>query len=168
VAHGIILSHLWRGILRLFDASNTAVVPGIQDGRAMGLEYLGAWSNTGYLDLEIKERAAVNRNPETGSSRGNAASSATLAGVPIPSLTNTAISELLTESPTAIIASTIELDSIGLIATSKLQNMSLVVKAVNSLEHLKGLKKTRGGIGSAKHDDKQQTVDSFFKKRTIE
>jgi hypothetical protein len=50
----------------------------------------------------------------------------------------------------------------------KLLNMSLVVKAVNSQEHLKGLKKTRGGIGSLKHDESQKTMDSFFKKRRIE
>jgi hypothetical protein len=45
--------------------------------------------------------------------------------------------------------------------------MSLVVKAVNSQEHLKGLKKTRGGIGSSKHDEKQKTMDSFFKRQKL-
>jgi hypothetical protein len=43
-----------------------------------------------------------------------------------------------------------------------------VVNAVNSQEHLKGLKKTRGGIGNLKHDSNQQKVDSFFKKRKLE
>ena len=36
------------------------------------------------------------------------------------------------------------------------------IKAVNCVDHVKGLKKTRGGIGSAKFDDKQKTMDSFF------
>jgi len=49
-----------------------------------------------------------------------------------------------------------------------LGELSLVVKAVNSQEHLKGLKKTRGGIGSLKHDSNQKTVDSFFKKRRLD
>ncbi|KAF5022912.1 hypothetical protein F66182_5031 [Fusarium sp. NRRL 66182] len=41
--------------------------------------------------------------------------------------------------------------------------LQLCVVKVNSVEHLKGLKKTRGGIGSAKFDVKQKTMDSFFK-----
>lgn len=47
----------------------------------------------------------------------------------------------------------------------------LFVKSVNCVDHVKGLKKTRGGIGSAKFDDKQKTMDSFFKpsrKRKLE
>ncbi|KAK4139476.1 histidine phosphatase superfamily [Dichotomopilus funicola] len=38
----------------------------------------------------------------------------------------------------------------------------LAVVGVNILTHLEGLKKTRGGIGSAKFDKRQRTVDSFF------
>ncbi|EPE08250.1 phosphoglycerate mutase [Ophiostoma piceae UAMH 11346] len=36
------------------------------------------------------------------------------------------------------------------------------VLAVNCIDHLAGLKKTRGGIGSAKFDAKQKTMDAFF------
>ena len=39
----------------------------------------------------------------------------------------------------------------------------LIVKSVNNVEHLQGLRKTKGGIGSATFDSKQKTVDSFFK-----
>jgi broad specificity phosphatase PhoE len=42
------------------------------------------------------------------------------------------------------------------------QHISLSVVGVNVLRHLEGLKKTRGGIGSAQHDKRQRTVDSFF------
>ncbi|KAI1266174.1 phosphoglycerate mutase-like protein [Xylariaceae sp. FL1019] len=38
----------------------------------------------------------------------------------------------------------------------------MAVEAVNCVDHLVGLKKTRGGIGSAKFDSKQRTMDSFF------
>ncbi|KAM0405193.1 hypothetical protein ACHAQC_000269 [Fusarium culmorum] len=52
------------------------------------------------------------------------------------------------------------------------KNVQMRVVKVNSVEHLKGLRKTRGGIGSAKFDAKQKTMDSFFKpvsrKRKIE
>lgn len=50
--------------------------------------------------------------------------------------------------------------------------IKLAVVRVNSLTHLEGLKKTRGGIGSAQFDSRQRTVDSFFaptaKKRKVE
>lgn len=39
----------------------------------------------------------------------------------------------------------------------------LDIIGVNLVDHLQGLKKTRGGIGSARFDTKQKTVDSFFK-----
>lgn len=39
---------------------------------------------------------------------------------------------------------------------------TLSVVGVNALQHLEGLKKTRGGIGSAKFDKRQRTMDSFF------
>ncbi|KAF4981363.1 hypothetical protein FZEAL_2793 [Fusarium zealandicum] len=41
--------------------------------------------------------------------------------------------------------------------------LQMRVDKINCVEHLKGLKKTRGGIGSAKFDVKQKTMDSFFK-----
>ncbi|KAK3990724.1 putative phosphoglycerate mutase [Cladorrhinum sp. PSN332] len=39
---------------------------------------------------------------------------------------------------------------------------TMSVVGVNVLLHLEGLKKTRGGIGSAKFDKRQRTMDSFF------
>ena len=161
VSHGILLNHLWRAILRRFHASDVAVVTGLLAAdRGLSLEYLGGWSNTGYLELEIKRKyddvllaPAKSRAtlPESQPSQPIERSSA-------PTLEHREITQ-------------------NLIATSSqnsneppramLQNRSLVVKAVNSLEHLVGLKKTRGGIGSLKHDSRQKTMDSFFKKRKI-
>ncbi|KAF4911102.1 putative phosphatase [Colletotrichum viniferum] len=40
--------------------------------------------------------------------------------------------------------------------------LSIKTVAVNSTEHLQGLKKTQGGIGSAKFDEKQKTLNAFF------
>lgn len=40
--------------------------------------------------------------------------------------------------------------------------IQLFVDAVNCIEHLQSLKKTRGGIGSAASDSKQRTMESFF------
>lgn len=36
------------------------------------------------------------------------------------------------------------------------------IEVLNCTDHLRGLKKTRGGIGSAKFDGKQKSIDAFF------
>ncbi|KAF3070395.1 hypothetical protein GL218_00316 [Daldinia childiae] len=40
--------------------------------------------------------------------------------------------------------------------------MRLTIEFINNVDHLEGLKKTRGGIGSTKFDSRQRTMDSFF------
>ncbi|KXH40073.1 phosphoglycerate mutase [Colletotrichum simmondsii] len=45
----------------------------------------------------------------------------------------------------------------------KWPHLKLEIVEVNCTEHLRGLKKTRGGIGSAKFDEKQKTLSAFFK-----
>ncbi|KAI1364655.1 phosphoglycerate mutase-like protein [Xylaria arbuscula] len=42
------------------------------------------------------------------------------------------------------------------------RSLHLVVESTNNVDHLHGLKKTRGGIGSASHDSRQRTMESFF------
>ena len=56
VSHGIILSHLWRSLLKLIGKGRVTLAPGISadSGRVTPLEYLGGWSNTGYLELDIQ------------------------------------------------------------------------------------------------------------------
>ncbi|KAI0181237.1 phosphoglycerate mutase-like protein [Hypoxylon sp. FL1284] len=53
-------------------------------------------------------------------------------------------------------------DDTGPLAKSTLKVVRLTVEFVNNTDHLEGLKKTRGGIGSAKFDSRQRTMDSFF------
>ncbi|KAK3370885.1 phosphoglycerate mutase-like protein [Lasiosphaeria ovina] len=43
------------------------------------------------------------------------------------------------------------------------RRIKLNVLRLNSLDHLEGLKKTRGGIGSAQFDKNQRTLDSFVR-----
>ncbi len=45
-----------------------------------------------------------------------------------------------------------------------LSGYSMTVIGVNSKDHLLDLKRARGGIGSAAHDVKQQSLEGFFKK----
>ncbi|KAL8945870.1 MAG: hypothetical protein Q9222_007651 [Ikaeria aurantiellina] len=53
VSHGIILSYLWRSLLGVFAKQTVSLAPGLAVGDARPLEFLGGWSNTGYLELEI-------------------------------------------------------------------------------------------------------------------
>ena len=45
------------------------------------------------------------------------------------------------------------------------QQYVLRVCFVNKKEHLQGLKRTRGGVGSSTHDERQKGIETFFKKR---
>jgi hypothetical protein len=173
VAHGIILSHLWRAILRRFSPGKVTVAPDVGGAhKGMGLEYLGGWSNTGYLDLEIRPQSTANTESERVASEPPS-STGTVANVK-PSAEGSAV--WVVDSSASRPASSIShsVSQKGPLSNNheppnlSLLSMTLVVKAVNSQDHLKGLKKTRGGIGSSEHDSSQQTVDSFFKKRKTE
>jgi 2,3-bisphosphoglycerate-dependent phosphoglycerate mutase len=46
----------------------------------------------------------------------------------------------------------------------ELYDLKLNIEAINCVDHLNGLKKTGGGIGSSKFDPKQATLDAFLSK----
>ncbi|KAK0706055.1 histidine phosphatase superfamily [Lasiosphaeria miniovina] len=55
-------------------------------------------------------------------------------------------------------------DAVSTISTTRpKRRIKLNVLRLNSLDHLDGLKKTRGGIGSAQFDKNQKTLDSFVR-----
>ena len=58
VSHGIILSQLWKCFLKVVARNSITLCPGLSvgDGGITALEYLGGWSNTGYLELEILKK----------------------------------------------------------------------------------------------------------------
>ncbi|CAD6445225.1 f8e80cfa-c1ed-4ff8-af73-4d2196086ba6 [Sclerotinia trifoliorum] len=138
VAHGTILGHLWRVILRQFNPKNVSIGPDVPNPER-GLEYIGGWSNTGYLELVIKSIPNV--------------SPAKVGLVP-------PVSDEQSNDQTSVKLSNHNVDNVEVI-------MSLMVNSVNNQDHLKGLKKTRGGLGSLKHDPSQRTMDLFFKKRRL-
>ncbi|KAI3323663.1 phosphoglycerate mutase-like protein [Xylariaceae sp. AK1471] len=66
-------------------------------------------------------------------------------------------------SNTGVLQARLELsanDALSQLPSTK--TIHMVVEHTNNVVHLQGLKKTRGGIGSAKFDSRQRTVDSFF------
>jgi broad specificity phosphatase PhoE len=164
VAHGIILSHLWRAVLKRFHPANVHVVPGaIINDTGRGLEHLGGWSNTGYLDLDIRRHST---SADAGPEAETAVPVAVISPPNAEKLPETVASAVATAvQPAVPTPSSSTNANSSRPSQSILQNTSLVVKAVNSQAHLRGLKKTRGGIGSLKHDSNQKTVDSFFNKK---
>ena len=60
VSHGIMLSSLWRCLLKRFAKNSVTIAPGISVGGGVTpLEYVGGWSNTGFLELDIEPRPAT-------------------------------------------------------------------------------------------------------------
>lgn len=162
VAHGLILIHLWHTILRRFPASHVSIAPdAVETDRDLTLERLVGWSNTGYLELDIIPSA-------TSLLVVGSAQPANVVALPKATLNDTP-AESNPASDVASKESTLDTTPRALkpYETIKELDLLLVVKAVNCVEHLKGLKKTRGGIGSSKHDEAQKSIETFFKKRKV-
>ena len=64
VSHGIILSHLWRCFLKLLPKNSVTLSPrlSVGTGGVTALEYLGGWSNTGYLELDVQKKWPATNN----------------------------------------------------------------------------------------------------------
>lgn len=130
VSHGITLSVLWRSLLLRFSPRSVTLGPGLEvTSDFRGIEYLPAWSNTGYLELEITPL------------RGSVALNPSIASVLEP--------ESLNLSPAGVVP---------------LKSWGMTVRTINSRSHLTRLKRTRGGVGSSQHDERQQKLEGFFKK----
>ena len=137
VSHGMILSTLWRCLLKQFSSQSVKLGPGlvIRGGGPTTLEHLGGWSNSGYLELNIE--APTTNIIETRTVDTTVALTAAQNAAP-------------KTAPSA-----------------SLNGYVMTIKAVNSKDHLVGLKRTGGGVGSSKFDEGQKTIDSFFKKRKV-
>lgn len=63
VSHGMTLSALWRCLLKRFALYSVTVGHGVdlRIGDVMSLERLGAWSNTGYLELSIEQQVSKSK-----------------------------------------------------------------------------------------------------------
>lgn len=164
VAHGIILNVLLRSLLLRFGPEEIAKLakPGDASWRS---EWLASWSNTGYLeaDLQVATPMAMTTSDIPVPEQKLADGPGTIGpGIAQEVNSTAAPSEdvVAAGQPGAVLVTTTNVPVPTLVSVSP--GIQLVVRTVNCVEHLQGLKKTRGGIGSAGHDEKQKTVDSFF------
>lgn len=201
VSHGIILGHLWRAILARIPRGNITVSIAAQtalEGR--GLEHLGGWSNTAYLEVDIEPVSKENKNEvkdggealeaevgemrEQGEEQGKEDAGmkrlrkddedeerpedATMP--PEIDVSFTSPNQLRPPSPpppsTASPHSPFSSSTTNTSQNSKaIKSLKIRILSINNTTHLTGLKKTKGGIGSARYDEGQKTIESFFKKR---
>nr|OQO17872.1 hypothetical protein B0A51_15691 [Rachicladosporium sp. CCFEE 5018] len=176
VSHGILLSNLWRRLLLRLPRKSLMIAPEVTAARDnLVLEHLGGWSNTGYLELTIREIATAesgDRAPDTVESPpqriGGRADLIAEADVSQPTLsTSPAVREASSPSRDASITASAVPTSIAL-PRRHLTGYATTIVAVDSKQHLVGLKRQRGGIGRLAHDEGQKKLDSFFKKRRVE
>ena len=141
VSHGIILRVLWNRIVELFDPMTISVAPGIAtwDNGPAAL-FSPSWSNTGFMTFLIRS--------------GQVSSSSERRLDPIVS-NITSQSSVTNDSLPGQNSSNIDV---------LLKGWLLKILAVDRKEHLSGLHRTRGGIGSATHDTRQKRIDQFFKR----
>ncbi|KAJ4983792.1 phosphoglycerate mutase family protein [Stagonosporopsis vannaccii] len=188
VSHGIFLSTLWKRLLRRLPAKSLCLRPDLQLTARPSLEHLGGWSNTGYLELlmvqnETEKSAFVADAAVSSSSMAYIPS--TIAGpgdvgavelpgsgiqpgehaagdptAPVVDGTNTR-----DFTPTSTPAEPIASHMSGLHIA---HGWSTTILMINCKDHLKGLKRTGGGVGSSRHDPSQQSIESFFKRRRVD
>ncbi|CAN8103664.1 unnamed protein product [Discula destructiva] len=163
VAHGIILNVLLRSLLTRFGPEEIAKLakPGDATWRS---EWLASWSNTGYLEAELRVAtpvavpAHITSVADTEASDGIDAGDSFLIqhhqGGSTPLEGINAVHQESSSSSAAHQSRQAPAPIAG--------DIQLAVRTVNCTEHLQGLKKARGGIGNVGHDEKQRTMDSFF------
>lgn len=171
VSHGIFLSILWKRILkRLPPKSVTLCVDAAATPRP-SLEHLGGWSNTGYLELLLTRSLTKGASPSEAVSTNNShfvslshvkssffdevkSKDKTLRGEPHEAVIDKVLPQVGLISPT--------------IKPDMVRDWTTRVMMINGKDHLKGLKRTGGGVGSSRHDTAQRSIESFFKRRRLE
>jgi len=188
VSHGMLLSHLWKKLLLRLPRKSLTIAPEVTAARDnLILEHLGGWSNTGYLELVLskdakhisavhsasspnpKSSSPTKLSPETSSPTEGlpklpsavAQAQAVALSIPAPPPAEAEAAEATQES-----VSSKSPGPVGSANTAKrtLLGWSTTILAVDSKQHLVGLKRQRGGIGRLAHDEGQKKLDEFFTK----
>ncbi|KAI2790979.1 hypothetical protein POX_c03832 [Penicillium oxalicum] len=139
VAHGLILRALWNCLTEFFDSSSISLLPGIAAWTGGPAALLSpVWSNTGFMEILIAViPPLLSLSQPQASGLGDGGTSEPRCGQEAPP------------------------SSSG--QSSLLQGWSMQILGVDNTEHLVGIRRTRGGIGSASYDSRQKRIDQFFK-----
>ncbi|KAJ4368809.1 hypothetical protein N0V83_005891 [Neocucurbitaria cava] len=177
VSHGIFLSRLWKRLLLRLPPKSVALSPELQATARPSLEHLGGWSNTGYLELylvkDVREQPSptVHASPTPATEPSSSPAERAIADEQFgevelpPSATAEVVTSLegVAESPAPPVALGSSL------STSRIADgWTSTILTINGKDHLKGLKRTGGGVGSSRHDASQKSIETFFKRRKVE
>lgn len=176
VSHGIMLSALWRCILRRQHPNTVAISSEILAiNRPISLEHLGGWANTGYLEIELCDKSPLSRKPKINefqlqqvlATEQTATEVSLTQGLPADEARSTVPSEATAQGAPAV-SSMIRpsVSRTGVAESSDKGTLfTITIKTINGKEHLKGLKRTGGGVGSSKFDEGQKSIETFFKRQ---
>lgn len=195
VSHGILLSNLWRSLLRRLPRRSLTIAPDIMALKAqLVLEHLGGWSNTGFLELSIRHEvleyqplrdgiASVRESPIEGEADNQSVPEGVVNPIADPDAAAVLPDnqESVFESPAdqaralaaegqRMVTAALNIDNsstdqaVGEANTMTFTGWSTHIMTINGQEHLRGLKRTRGGIGKSRYDESQKTMDNFFKR----
>lgn len=175
VSHGIFLSTLWKRLLRRLEPKSVTLSPELQATARPSLEHLGGWSNTGYLELHLTK--TLPEEPQPTADLAPAADPLTLPAenqvtnkaigkVEVPQDASTRSDDGQQTSPDA--QTPVHLGTQALSRPRIGRGWSTTILTINGKDHLKGLKRTGGGVGSSRHDASQKSIETFFKRRKLD
>ena len=179
VSHGIFLSTLWKRLLRRLPSRSICLAPDLRSVARPSFEHLGGWSNTGYLELIMARQDAAS----SPTSKSNASwphelkpnNIIGIVGVPEEAVqeatdgveaSEASADDVADKAVTATVVPTLTTQHATGHRTS--HDWTTTILTINGKDHLKGLKRTGGGVGSSRHDASQKGIESFFKRRKID
>jgi broad specificity phosphatase PhoE len=158
VSHGVTLVHIWKRLLLRMSPGSLKVHPELLTTiEHLDPQRVGVWTNTGFLELEF------NRNSVVPVAVPLDQNSSTVSSLNVDTTTSGISPE--SQAPN-LIQPVANITSVST-AFRMLDGWTTTINTINSTSHLIGLRRTGGGLGSAAHDEKQKTIDSFFKKRKL-
>jgi hypothetical protein len=164
VSHGIALNYLWRTFLKRFRPQNVVLAWGLTAAEPHGvLKNMGGWSNTGYMDLEIQKKPILPKD-DVPSSELESSGQDGPDSKPKVVTERTGVSAL---NAVMAVPSKAPADAHLVLPQRSFASLHLTVRGTNCRDHLRELKKTRGGLGSIEHDARQTSLDSFVKRRKV-
>ncbi|KAG9185767.1 hypothetical protein G6011_07098 [Alternaria panax] len=175
VSHGVFLSILWKRLLLRLPSKSVVLSSELQATARPSLEHLGGWSNTGYLELHMAKAergdfsvtadVPVVPTPEPSSSSVEMPTTNEDLGeveVPQAATGDDSAREQVSQAPTrtAVAASLAITPHIA-------EGWSTTILTINGKDHLRGLKRIGGGVGSSRYDGSQKNIETFFKRRKV-
>jgi broad specificity phosphatase PhoE len=158
VSHGIMLSALWKRLLKRLPPHSVSLSAELAATPRPSLEHLGGWSNTGYLELYMTQGSVL--EPAATATETHNPNVTMSQRAPAPSI------DMALCPPARNIVSpavTFQSDSPRIV-----HGWTTVIETINGKAHLQTLKRTGGGVGSSRHDASQRNIDSFFKRRKLD